>query len=156
MTPNAGTQPITSAEVERIWGNAGGVNTLGIFQTFDGLTTGWMLGRIDTAAVGDLLLLGDDPGGRWHDVTGGSFLVRDAGDTGLHDDPFVWREEWCLITVINPESGRRLLIDANKRALALWAQRQSGEAAPGHVGLITGELIQPVIFIGKALSPLWR
>jgi hypothetical protein len=119
-------------------------------------TNSWTLDVTDVPAVGDFLLLGDDPGGRWHGLTRGSFLVRDVALTGTDKQPLDWRDEWCLITVMNSESGRRLLLDGNKRALALWASLRRGGSLPTHVRLITGELSQGVIFVGKALSPLWR
>jgi hypothetical protein len=62
-----------------------------------------------------------------------------------------------LITVRDPASGVRVLLDGNKRALELWARLSCGALeADTPVLVFIGDLDLLVVPVAKAVAPLWR
>jgi hypothetical protein len=139
------------------WTAAGGKNTGGILGWFrPPITTVWREGVIRAGDVGSLRFIGGDPGSVWEATTRGTYKVKDAqlpeSTTG-----FRWDPAWRIVTIRDPESGERTIIDGNGRALRLPAAVRNGEvAADTEVGLICGELDLMVVRVAKSASSLWR
>ena len=147
---------ITFREIQQIWLTGGGANTMGILMWFEQIVDRWGRLGIEAQLVGELRLMGDDPGGRWEVSTGGTYLVADAESPPTQDD-FQWDAQWSLVTVQDPETGKLVIIDGNTRALRLYAALKEGEISQDfQVDVVIGRLIDWGVRVGKATSPLWR
>lgn len=145
-------------DVWRAADEAAGRNTLGILLAFQPpRTTRWIEEEIHVSEIGGFRFIGGVSGDRYEQVTGGTYRVGDSTRSAATNSGFRWDSSWRLIAVRDPENGRRVLIDGNGRALMLQGAVQSGTVgARTTVGLMTGDLAQGVVFLSKAIAPLWR
>ena len=59
--------------------------------------------------------------------------------------------------MLDTENNQGLLIDGNERAQALHYAVLDGVIGSDHqIRLITGDLHRAVVFLAKAIAPLWR
>jgi hypothetical protein len=135
----------------------GGASTAGILTWFaPPVVQEWVEDEMELGAIGDLRLMGGDPGGLWEGLTGGSNLVADV-TVAERDPEFSWDMQWALITVQDPETGSQLLLEGNKRAVQLQLAVASGALPPSHlVRVVTGTLDVRIVRVAKAVAPLWR
>jgi hypothetical protein len=111
---------------------------------------------MDAGAVGAFRLMGGDPGGLWESLTGGTHRVS-AVPAAQRDSAFGWNDAWTLIAVCDPETGVRVLLDGNKRAVQLQLAVDAGaQSSSTRVRVVTGKLNLLVVRIAKAVAPLWR
>jgi len=137
------------------WVGAGSKNTAGILQAFRDLVERWTEESMIAADVDAFRFIGAVPTHRWPKITGGTYRLGDAFDEA--DVIFEWRPGWSLITVRDPENGEHVILDGNNRALQLRLAVAAGRARPDTpITVITGDLIQPIRFVAKAIAPLWR
>ena len=114
-------------------------------------------GAVRADEVGDLRFIGGDPGTQWGVLTRGRYAVR-AGPAGAGSPAaFRWDPAWRLVTIRDPETGRRTILDGNTRALELHRAVQRREVpAQREVVVICGDLDVRLVRIAKSVSSLWR
>lgn len=143
------------SDVMTRWVGAGAKNTAGILQAFETLVERWTEASMTASDVDDFHFIGGVPTDRWPRITGGTYRVGDAVDEAM--EAFVWEPGWALITVRDPENGRRVILDGNNRALQLRLAVAAGRIRlDSTLTVVTGDLIQGVRFVAKAIAPLWR
>ena len=145
-------------EVVRIWEAAGGKDTGGIIRWFHPeVTTRWVEEEITVEQVGELRFIGGDPGSRWEVLSSGKYKVKEAVSGFPGDPAFRWQPAWRLVTIRDPESSERTIIDGNTRALELAAAVSRGDIrADARLTLLTGDLNLLIVRIAKTASSLWR
>ena len=119
--------------------------------------TRWCEDELSAREVGELRFIGGEPGSRWEALSGGKYKVKEAVQRFVGDPAFRWQPNWRIVTIRDPETGERTIIDGNTRALELMAAVTRGDI-PGDatVSLLTGDLHLLIVRIGKAVSSLWR
>ncbi|MGH7381735.1 MAG: hypothetical protein ACREKR_05820 [Candidatus Methylomirabilales bacterium] len=149
---------ISFDQVREMWSAAGGKDTGGIPEWFQPVvTTKWVKDMIAANEVGELRFIGGDAGGRWDRATTGTYRVKDSSPPEEQDTGFRWNPAWHLVTVRDPESRERVILDGNERAFRLyWAVRRGMINPKTRIGIIVGDLHLLVVRIGKATSSLWR
>lgn len=149
---------ISFSRVVEIWRAAGGKNTGGILAWFEPpTTTAWLEGKIRADETADLRFIGGDPESQWGALTKGTYVVRDAAPVEPPSPMFRWDPSWHLVTIRDPENGRRTIIDGNTRAHQLHHALRSGQvSADTEIALISGDLDLLLVRIGKSVSSLWR
>jgi len=159
--PDAGSEPIVGPvsynEVRETLWLAGGERGRMTLEWLEPVVSRWEATAITATEVGELLLLGSDPGGPWDVLTNGTYRVRDADAPQQGETELSWDPTWSLIAVSDVESGERLLLDGNARALAVWWGHSAGTfPRDTRMRLLLGHLHPWVSRVCKPLSPLWR
>ncbi len=151
---------IPFGRVVEIWQRAdsqAGRDTSGILFAFRPAVTRWLEGEIAARDVNALRFIGGVPGDRYEQLTRGSYKVGDAAGVEGSQEAFRWEGDWRIIVLTDPENRERVVIDGNGRVLALVeAVRGGAFSGDERIGIIVGELWQPIVFIAKAIAPLWR
>lgn len=130
---------------------------MGVLMWFQPLVVQWSREEVAAVDVADFLLTGSEAGGQFDQSTGGSYRVGDARGVATDAAGFEWNPEWSLIAVRSFETGARVLLDGNKRAVALsTAVAQAVLPRDTPIQVITGEVHPSIILASKALSSLWR
>src|SRR5437660_920722 len=115
-------------EILRIWESAGGKDTGGILRWFEGgAVTRWSEDELSAREVGELRFIGGEPGSRWEALSGGKYRVKEAVQRFAGDPTFRWQPNWRIVTIRDPETGERTIIDGNTRALELMAAVTRGD-----------------------------
>jgi len=142
------------AEVETRWIAAGGKDTRGILKAFEDLVERWSEEHVTAGQVAEFRYIGGIPTEKWAVITGGTYRI---GDSVGNARAFEWQANWSLITVRDPGNGQRVILDGNNRAERLELGRGAGSVhGDTKIAVITGELVQPIRFIAKAMAPLWH
>jgi hypothetical protein len=72
-------------------------------------------------------------------------------------ESFHWNLEWELVTLLDPETQRRVAIDGHTRAVQLYSGiLAKALAADQQIKVITGQLDLWAVRVAKAIYPLWR
>jgi hypothetical protein len=83
--------------------------------------------------------------------------IRDHATDEIDQTPIDrWPQTWTLITVSDTAGHGRVLLEGNKRALGAHKAVQLGLLRPDERTPISeGELAQGLVFLAKAIFPLW-
>lgn len=144
-------------EVLHLWLTAAGKDTGGIAMAFAPPNVErWIEEHLPASEIDDFRFIGDARGGGFDQITGGTHRVGDLEPEAAPSD-FEWKREWAIVAVRDPENDARVILDGNFRARLLHAAVAVG-AIPRNlpIRVVTGNLSPGVVFIGKALSTLWR
>jgi hypothetical protein len=68
---------------------------------------------------------------------------------------FRWDPSWHLVTIRDPENGRRTIIHGNKGPTS-YIMRYGAVSADTEISLISGDPDLLFVRIGKSASSLWR
>ena len=136
-------ESVDLAEVEAGW-----CGRRGILNSLAPLVTRWFRTPLTREILGKLYLTGDRPDSDWAKWSDGTFLVsRCVVPKGRS-----FRAAAPIRLSAVEGLGRRVLIDGNHQAIALW--RKGGEPAPGST-IYIGELSADFIALVQPISPIW-
>ena len=141
------------AEVEAVWrksdrGRTDRRNTVGILRSMATLVLKWRSKPLTREDLESLYLIGDRPDSNWAKWSDGTFRVSRCRVPG--DEPF---REGAPVNLVAVEGlGRRVLLDGDRRAVALW--RRGGDPPPGST-LYVGELNPDFLALVQPIFPLW-
>lgn len=148
-------------EVEAAWREAdrdrrGEESTLGIFAAVESLVERWTRETLTPATLGALYLIGGD--GVWEERSRGTLRVSECDAPAPLAGGRSCDALGSLIAVEAHNSPRRVLVDGNHRAVALWhaLQAPQGGMPPPAVPLYVGRLRRRFALAAEAVSTLWR
>jgi len=152
----AGEVRVSPGEVHAAWENSdqGKANTLGIFDAMSEVVTAWWRMPLTLNVLGELRVIGGDPDEPWAKRSKGTFKVAACeNEKPPGGGPLA---KVVLVAVREDQQGRAVLIDGNKRAVALSHGLEAGRPIPEGSVLYVGDLHPAFRFIAKAVSSLWR